>query len=282
MIKKSFPLRILIVTFLVLALPLLIDSFIYFQIAYNAQIKEAKEDLIQSSAYRAMAVAELEPVKSSFLTSLSLFLDLPNKAKELPDETMNEALRTVSQMQTNFEIYILQIGDEDGLYKILGASDPKLVGTEFVSFIQVKEALDAGGGTIFRYIYSQDEGLYIPALFILYPITSEGDKTKPQAALMLGAPLEKQLGRILAEESEHRKISFALLNFDGIVFAATDPGLLRQYFTPISPSRRRQILDSKYFGNYQIPENPIKSTQEPGSPFFEFIFNNTAIVGYRS
>ena len=78
MIKKSLPLRVLAISFIFVALPLLIDSFLFFQHSYEDSMNDIREELKQDAVLRAFSLVEIEPVKEVLLKEIVYLLDMEN------------------------------------------------------------------------------------------------------------------------------------------------------------------------------------------------------------
>lgn len=279
MIKQSFTLRILVINFLVLAVPLLVDSFIFFQNSYYESVEDANTYLREAAHFRTFALAEIQPVKRVLLKELIYMLDLGQQLKDEDSEKLSHKLAEVAHVGGNFEIFILELG-KSGRYKIIASSLQKYVGTVFTSFHKIPHFEKKGEGTLLRYVFSKQQHRFVPYVFLINLI-QPSESEEPNGILMIAADIEQQLNTIISRGSTEN-ISFAVLNGDGIVFDATDKTLIGNYLDPLSTGRRNEIIKLRQLGNYKIPLNPLPIIKTKNPPFFEFIFNDQVQIGYRA
>lgn len=280
MIKQSFTLRVLVISFLLLALPLIIDSFIFFQDSYHHSIADAKLKLRESANFRTFALAEIQPVKQVLLEELNYLLDLGNKEKELSSEKTNHLIEEIAHIGGNFQIIILDLGNE-GEYKIIASSMPSFRNSTLASFMKLREIIEVGQGTFLRYIYSEEENRYVPFVFLARVIHSKQSQ-KPIGLLLVMANIQSQIDSVLALGQRGEKMQFALLNNDGIVFAATDPELKGKYFDSLSQKREDEILRSTQLGPSVKELTPVPVIEGNDPPYFEFIFADQVQIAYRA
>jgi len=280
MIKQSFTLRVLVISFLVLALPLLIDSFIFFQNSYYDAIKDAKMDLREAANFRTFTLTEIQPVKQVLLRELDYLLELSTSKEDLDSEKMSRELAEIAHIGGNFQIFILNLGKDDE-YQIVASSMHTFIDTTFTSYLKLAHIIEVGEGTFVRYIYSHEEERFIPFVFVARVIKSS-KTSKPIGVIMVTADIEDQLSSVLAVDQKRDSIKFAVLNADGIVFASTDRHLTGKYFDPLSPERRKEIITSNQMGTSSLPLSSIPVIKGDDPPFFEFIFDDQVQIAYRA
>ncbi|MCH9627759.1 MAG: hypothetical protein S4CHLAM2_14020 [Chlamydiales bacterium] len=280
MIKQSFTLRVLVISFLVLALPLLIDSFIFFQNSYDDTIDKAKTDLREAAHFRTFTLTEIQPIKQVLLKELIHLLNLEDQLPTTEPDHLSEQLAEAAHIGDEFELFLLNLskGDE---FKIIAASSETFVDTFFTSFRKLDRVVETGEGSFVRYIYDQEEKRYVPYVF-LARVVSSNQTGEPAAILMARAEIEGQLGSLLSTAKEKNNIDFAILNADGIVFAATDANLVGNYFDPLTSVRKKEILASSQLGSRFLPPKPVPVIKGEDPPFFEFIFADQVQIAYRS
>ena len=273
MIKKSLPLRVLAISFIVLALPLLIDSFIFFQKNYNESISDAKRELREDTINRVFAIAEIEPVKQVFLKELMTLFNIKKELETLPNETLNKQLKVTADLNPGFEIDITS-RDEKNQYTVVASSRGDTIGSVFTSYLQMERIFEKGQGNYFSYIYSPEEKRYLPYIYVVRVVDD-------QSVLSVGINIEDKLARILTQEDDG-EISYAMINDDGMVFAATEPNMKGEFFSPLSPLRRKQIAEAGHLGESSIPIKPLIVIQKEDSPIFEFIFGEKVQIAYQT
>lgn len=281
MIKQSLALRVLVLTFIVLALPLLVDSFLFFQNTYNDAIQDAKRELKEIADFRSYSLAEIQPIKEVFLTSLIYLLNLHEQIDHPDKESLSRQLKEVSDLVGgNLGLYL--IANSPGpVYSILASNREQDFQEKFISYLSFKKVIQAQEDIFIRYMYSQKKRRYVPSLFVAHVITS-AKNGEPMAIFMVVADIEKELDLVLSEVERYQSVQFAILNGDGIVFRATDSSLLGHHFDPISKVRRNQILETGQLGPFTVEERSLPIIQGNDPPFFEFIFDDQVQIAYRA
>lgn len=281
MIKKSFALRVLAASFLFLALPLLVDSFIFFQHSYYDAIVDAKKMLEAEANYRILNLSTLQSVRRVLLRELIYILDLSKGLDHQDSEKLNQTLtQAVQEGGKKFELYILKM-ESSTRYKIIASSVAESVNTYFVSYIYLPEALKLEEETFIRYDYSNPAEKTKASVFTAKVIHS--DKTKqPIGIIMASADIENQLATLVAQSNIHENMRFAILNPDTIAFAATDPQLRGNFFTPMTAERRKEIIATRQIAAPLLAKQPMPVIKRERSPFFEFIFHDQVQIAYQS
>ena len=279
MIKKSFTLRVLVINFLLLALPLLIDSFIFFQNSYYDAIQAAKKQLREASNLRTYSLIASEPVKQVLLSELAYVIDLSSKMSSQDYENLTHELAEIAHLWGENQIFVLETS-KSGFFKIVASSERSEVDTFFQSYQQLNFVLNEGSGTFMRYMFSHDTQTYVPYLFVAQAVDSK-ETGKPIGILMVTSDIKSELDAVLAPAPQIQNAKFAILNADDTVFKSTDPNLMGQYFNPISTERRREIISSGQLGVLQLPDSPLPVIKGNDPPFFEFIFNDQVQIAYQ-
>ncbi|MFC2049401.1 PP2C family protein-serine/threonine phosphatase [Chlamydiota bacterium] len=279
MIKKSFTLRVVVINFLLLALPLLIDSFIFFQNSYNDSIQSAQKQLREAANLRTYSLVAAEPVKQVLLSELKYVLNISDKMESQDYETLTHEFAEIAHAWGEYQLIALSLSN-NGYYKIVAASERIVVDTFLQSYQQFETITREGSGTFIRYMYEQTAQAYVPYLFMAQTIHSK--KTgAPVGILMVTANIQSQLNDIIIADPQAQNAQFAILNADSVVFKSSDPNLMGQHFNPISPVRRSQIIASMQLGNLQLPDIPLPVIRGDNPPFFEFIFKNQVQLAYQ-
>ena len=283
MIKQSLPLRVLAISFIVLALPLIVDSFIFFQRAYFESIQDGKNELRAIGSLRAHELTSGFPVRPIVLSELAMLLDLPNEIPKLPSAKVNATLQDLSKISDSSSIFFITDAGNKGVYTVLASNHDALVNTHFKSYMDLPNIFTDGFGNFIRYFLAPGySDIYEPFLFVGKAIYS---KEKVPLGIILSAAQAGDFIQGILEGKVGRRgdlIRFALLNAEGIVFAATDQDLIGQTLFPISSTRREQINDSKILGEGVLAARPLPIIAQSGSPFFEFVFNDAVQIAYQS
>ncbi|NGX62188.1 MAG: Phosphoserine phosphatase RsbU [Chlamydiae bacterium] len=279
MIKKSFTLRVFVISFLLLALPLIINSFVFFQRTYKNSIEDGKADLRETANFHAFSLLEIQPVKQVLLKELVYLLDLQTRIESGNVGNLNPELQKAVDLAGDLDIILLDPGKE-GDHKILASNIESLVGTNFTSFKRLADLQYQQGISFIRYVYSEETGSDIPFIYIAHAIPSKETK-ETIGILMVVADIEEEMDQIL-QQGPFRGIDFAVLNGDGIVFFSTDKKLEGEYFDPLSSSRKKEILKLNEVGSTKLAEQPLSLIPTGDPPFFMFVFRNKVYMGYRA
>ncbi len=278
---RSLPLRVLAICFLVLALPLLIDSFIFFQRAYIESVKDAKEALRESANFRALAISEIEPVRQILLKEMNALLDLKTLIPKLPSTKVNQQLKKVETIGEDYEAYIVE-REGEGKYRILASNDETQVGSFFKNAIFLDDVLNKGAtGDFLIFRYSPILGKNVPYVFVIRVI--KPSETKNEVVLMIASSTEDELTPMIkATEERDLPISFGVLTVDKIIFSATDPKLVGNFFSPLSLEQRLQFTEVSQFDALELADKELPVIQREEEPFFEFIFNDEVQIAYMT
>ncbi len=282
MMLKSLPLRVLAISFIVLALPLLIDSFIFFQHAYEHSLSDAKRTLKEVATFRAFAISELDPVRQVLLKELTVLADLKTVIPHLPNKEFNQSLARINEIDPSYQVTILA-PEKDNHFKILASSHPDIVGRNFISDILVRRVLEQGTeGDFIRFHYFPSQQKNIPYVYVVRAIQAT-PHAEPIGILIFTSPLDVSLAPLVQPVKERGStLQFAVLTPDEVVFFATDPALVGQFFTPLSLERKLELTRVGQLGTLKLAEQPLLLIQRQSTPFFEFIFNNTVQIAYAT
>lgn len=282
MFKESLILRVLAISFVFLAVPLLVASFMMFQMGYTQAIKEARRELETSATRRTLYLYQIRPFSKAFVRETAYFLDLKNTFPSGPDDSLSEELKKIASAESfSFELMVLGKQTKDFRFPILAASNSALVGTDFFSSISLPHL--KGGETVEFLRYSNSlETQKINFFTYLATAISSGDTLL--GYLVATADITKDVLEVTRmTEDLHPDYHFALLQKEGIVIDAADPDLVGNYFFPLSPERKLEILSDmqrRGLERLKIAPNPLPVTAEKGTGFFEFVFKGETQMAY--
>ena len=277
--RKSLGFRLLGISFILLALPLLVDSFILIQKRYQYAIAGAKSHLIDMAYLRELPLTELQPLNEPLLEVMSYFLDLQSDFPNEPNTELNEKLQRMAEIGEFSEIFILKITDEEE-YIATASSSPNIVGRNYTDFFRLNNLLSAN--TLKRgfniYIF-YDETTFEPYVLLAHLIFS-AEKKKVIGVLVVADDINFKLQKILQKTTQRFPVSFALLYPSTVVFAGTDPTLRFHYLLPLQPEYRQLFIQEAPFVEKLLPNEPIDVNNRIGYPFFEFFWQGEDQIGY--
>jgi len=278
MIKKSFPLRILMISFLVLALPLLVDSFIVFQSSYAEAIAKVKRNLQEIATFKGFQLAEAKPISQKILKAVDHIIAAERKAN--PEVSLDKVLENIAEAAPEFEFSILH-NSKNNLYKAVASNKANLIGDIYESYHQFPSIFEDGSGAFLRYIYDPASGAYLPYIFVARVIEPV-EKGEEQKVLLLAT---FAITSTLKEVLDFSKFSggpytISIVHRSGIVFASSNPEMIGQYFKPINKERYQELKDRNNLSTLHIADAPLTVIQRKNSDFFEYIFDGSVQLAY--
>ncbi len=275
--RKSIGFRLLIVSFILLALPLLVDSFVLAKRRFTSRVGEAKDYLQQAASLREIPLFEIQPLSRPLLEVFSYFFDLESDFPQKPSDELNQALKDVAKIGGFSGIFMIKITDS-GQFIVVGSNLPFFIGRDYTKFYQANELASeenwAEGYMSYISYNSRTGEFYLEQGRVIF----EG--TRPVGLMVLSDDAGPRLGQLLKAEEGRYPVKFALVLPSSIVFAATDPQLQFQYFDPIDKEDRALFLEEDPYADAFFPEKPLPVKRDAGSPFFEFEWENKTQIGY--
>lgn len=276
MIRKSFTLRVLAVSFIFLALPLLVYSFISFQTYYEEMVGNAKKNLKELASLRTISLLGIQPFKYVLLREIDYLLDIGDRLEKHDIKALNETLEKLWNKDERLDFFLIDVNK-----KILASSSPELAGASLDQLLRLEKSHVFQEGISLSYAYSVADHKILPFIFETWEIRS---KTSGEVlgTLVGMSNIQKRLKSILEIDTrEDVSIYFALLSREGVIFAASDPQLEGQYFDSLSSSRRQVLIDTRQFGNRAVPSRPLSHQSLGESAVFAFTFNEEVQLASR-
>jgi HAMP domain-containing protein len=263
--RSLFTLKILGLHFLFLALPLILNSFFFFQEFYQSSVKNVMNELKEVAAVRTYALRELEPESDAILNALAFFFE-----QEDEEKAFNEKLREFGRLQPHQE-YIYFKRDEKG-YRAVASSKKSNEGIYAHSVFPVEKLVLKRPLAFLSYKKLNGEiNAHTPFL-----ISAKGVKFsevgEPLSFLVQEAEIEKPLKELLTSE-RYPKIHFAILSSEGIVLAGSQPEFIGNYFNQFSTIDVETIREEGILGKYQLAEKTLRLYPMQQLNFFEFLFD---------
>ncbi|MFZ0566251.1 MAG: SpoIIE family protein phosphatase [Chlamydiales bacterium] len=278
MINRSFTLRVLVISFILLALPLLIYSFIFFQATYNQEIENLKKQMRQDGYLRTFVLSEVEQSKRILLKEFDTLFNISEKLENLDPAVLSQQLAEIALVGGNIQIYIMELSQTDE-YKIIASSDSDAVGTFFKNRVKFRQAIEGKDSNFIRYVYSEKEEESLPYIYMVQVIRSKGTND-PIAIFMIVVSMEKEFNSILAETEEADDLDFAILNPDGIVMQSTQSVMRGSYFGNVTEKRKEELIGDGAI-TFPIASEPLPITKTDDEPFFEFVFQDDTQLAYK-
>jgi len=275
--RQSIGFRLLVLSFILLALPLLVDSFILIQSRYQRAIVDAKGFLAEVAHLRELPFERLQPLDKPLIETIISYLHLESSFPEQPSPELNEKLERLAAIGEFYGIFLLKLTPENK-FVVVASSRPDLLGKDYTSFFQLNElstpsAIERG---YTDYIFLEPNTLR-PYLIVADPIFAL-KPNKYVGVLAFSDDVANKIEGLLQSDKRSFRINFALLLPSSVIFAATDPEIKFQYFLPLSPQFK--TLFAKQESMIVLPERPLLVSNTMGFPFFEFTWKDQPQIGY--
>lgn len=287
MIKESFPLRILSITFIILAIPLLVVSLHFFQRSYEENIQRAKVDLREIANAHAFSLYNIKYVGSKILKEAVYILNQPEQDKTQRGLSIKLEELALSTNEVDFFLVQQRSGAS---FEIIGSNVVSSIGNVIISYKRFPMLLAGQQNRFFFYEISEQSGHYIPYIY-MGEVFELGGKGGQLSILLARHDAEEILNKIVSVESikSNKTIpfaEFAVVQADGIIIAATHSSIVGNYFNPLSEERRQQLLErerSTAIGNIKLAQDSLPLIGEyKESSFFQFIYNGRLQLAYRA
>lgn len=282
MLKESLILRVLAISFVFLALPLLITIFVMFQFGYNQALKNAKSNLEGSSTRRSSFLIQIKPFSKSFVAEVAYFLDLKNTlGKTSPEDLAHQLQKINENLTTCVELNVLG-PPKNFLYPVIASTNSLLKGTNFYSDYNIPHAKEGNISTFVRYQYYPDT---IVGSYLIYNAEQIFDDAgQLKGVLLIGADIGKTINLLIENAKEvHPSIKYALIQKDSIIISSSNPSLIGHYFLPISNEQKKRIYEEMKLqpsDDLKIAETPLDIKWETNGRFFEFTVEGEVQIGY--
>lgn len=274
--RKSLAFRTLLVTFILLPLPLLVDSFVYLHSRYKENVKSAKEFLVKYGKTRIFLSSRALQLKGPTFTLLESYLHLKDKFPESSSEALTASLQK-SAMEGQFTAIVLLRAENNFKYAVIGTSfvdDPKnhlFSNTFYENLIAAK-----GSAEEFSAIYQFSPGFY----YLVSGRKVLSSTGQVLGALILVSDISSDLKELVAKRSfMDDSIEFAILKSDMVVIASTDPKLQYQYFFPLPSSEIERLKREDIFPQREIQNTPLSVSFEEGNSLIAFTWQGTEKYG---
>jgi len=277
------PFRVIGVSFLILALPLLVDSFIFFQQAYETSTHDAENVLKETSRMRGDTFLEIEPIQEVFLEEVIVLLDLPQAIKKASISELNENLKKLSVVSWEGSFFDASIVEQigPGKFTVVASSSPDAIHKPFPYYEELEKVIQSGGkGNFIHLVYSEKEGAHVPIVSVVAPIRSDQGVT---LAYLIISSFPGNVSSPLLQKTEEKNVSieFAFVLTEGeVIYRATNTRLEGNYFKTLSRAQKDKIVALKELGDVAIAGGPLPTVTKSNPAFFEFSFEGELYIAY--
>lgn len=267
--RRSLAFRVFLTSFILLCLPLLVDSFVLLQRRFQESITTARKYIIEIPKLRELSFTELFPSKNPIAPLLNNALELEKKFPKKPDAELNKKLKDMAKQGNFVKILLMSITDNNE-YKIIASSNEQEIGKDETKFIQSLGIDMRKEETSLLYVVGERKYYFMNVKYIL-----SQEKT-PIGLIVVYTDISERLNTLLLPDLSHYPVYFAVLSEDSIVFAATDLDILFQYFTELDEDERGRVIAISQEGLIStfLPIHPLPVSDAQDFPFFSFIWKN--------
>jgi sigma-B regulation protein RsbU (phosphoserine phosphatase) len=275
--KNSIAFRTFVISFILLSVPLLVDSFIILQSRYLESVKNAKKFLLEEGSSRVFQLSRVLQTRKAVMLYVQDSLNLQEKYPIEQTKELDEKLFQVAKSGFFSEVAVLKSVNE-GQFNVVGASFPNTPSINIQSFSfyeKIATSKSAKGSFSLLYRTPQEEYYLIFGSSIFDP-----KKFSSLGMLLFSTDVTASMRELLKSElHDDYQFLFGVLDESMEVVAATDPKLFSQQFLPLS-STGPSTPSATDTETTQNPPMTISYVQ--GRPFFEFLWQNENQVGVLS
>lgn len=276
--QKSIAFRLLVITFILLALPLLVDSFVLIYQRYKHAIADAKVNLMKVAELRQLPLSQLKPLDKSVMAILVRNFKLESHFPQAPDEKMNEKMQKLAQVGGFHNIFLLKITPE-GRYIVVASGLKELIGKDYTDIYKLNNFYtDNSPDVDYASYVTLDPKTLNPYFMLTHEIYSMEEK-RVVGILVVEDDMSTKIHNFLKSESHPYRVEFALLLPSTLVFASSDPDLEFHYFLPLKPAYKELFIKEVPAAAPHLSKDFIPMNHDIGAPFFEFAWEDEQQIG---
>lgn len=229
--RGSLALRVLAVSVVVFALPLLIYFIIVFHYSYEQRLSETALRLRDLGRSRALQLSQqiafdLQELNILSETLAAHFKYLQVSSKDDQGKVINPILENVAKGGNFDAVFFLELYP-GGKAICVFSSDRSMIGFDYTSYDLVANVLQEGSGAVVSYgSTSFNKRLYVGKL-VYSPMTH-----KPIGILGTATSVTTLINDLLQTEDTSYPVNFSLLTKDNTVFASGNPELTMRVLQP--------------------------------------------------
>lgn len=277
--KKSLAFRIFIISFILLALPLLVDTFVIVQGRYNDSIAKAKEFLVKTPASRIFVLSRSLQERKRALTFAEYFLQLSTHFPAEESSDLNSQLQRLAKAGDFEDVILLKI-NEDNTQKVVGYSFERGTVKDFQSYdFYSKIAERKLGSDDYTFLFTFNGKYY----FLVGHTVYSPDRKQKLGVILFLMDITEKLKEFLAPSIGIYNLQYALLIPNTIVIASPhDPSLESSYFYELSPDMISKYISEQLVQDIDIKPNPLEVEEKIGAPFLNFVWQGKNYIGVIS
>jgi phosphoserine phosphatase RsbU/P len=249
--QGSLALRVLLVTIVVFALPLLIYFLVIFNQGTDERLTATLERLSDLGRSRALVLSELNKYSFQTINIVDELMNIQGQDVQLSSSEISSILTDVVH-GGDFDSAVYVSINEMGRYVSTAASDPSMIGQNYSEYPYIQDVMRDGQTSFLSYGTTSFERYFYVAK-VVYSKTTY----LPQAIIILATTVNDLIARVLATDETTYSVNFSLLTADHIVFASGNPELTLLMLKPLSEQRLQQLQNAKWFGTAPLRRSDI-------------------------
>lgn len=277
MIKKSLPLRILLVNFIFLILPLLLFFLFFFKNEEDRFQTSTFGELKAKAEHRALFMQQIIDEHFTLLNMIETTLEFDKNDQLIDQIWIKNNLDQLVKESNLSEINYFSV-ESSGQLLLDFSTTQSGIGLNDTFRIYLKEAIEYGS-SVYLASAIEIEGDF---LFVSKAIYSK-QTHNPIAVISILSPAKRL---ILATQNlspnsiEALNLRLSLLTRDKIVFSSTDPSFFMNALVPLSQEQLDALQESRQFGFHSIVLDPFNFKPIDGATdIYEWQEGNTKRIG---
>jgi phosphoserine phosphatase RsbU/P len=269
---RTIGFRLLLVSFILLSLPLLVDSFIFVRQRYEHKVTDAKAYLVEIANFRELPLSRLHPLSHPLTDAIVYGLNLETSFPQQGTPELNEKLKSLAQVGELHGVFLVKA--TEGKYTVIASSIPQFIGKDYAEFFKVNNfqappSLKTGFASYIAF----DEQTEHPYFVMSHAIYSPKEH-KVVGIVVILDDITLAIQDLLKLDLHRFPVNFALMLPSSTVFASSDPTLHNHYFRPLKKGY------SGFFQQENLPSAQPILTKNIEMPFFEFTWEGKEQIGY--
>lgn len=257
-----------------------VNSFVLFENNYKQTIIDTKDYFSEAVATSVSMFEQKGSEGDTLLNELSYFLDLGDFFASRDIKKLNKNLEKLSGETQDFQIFILENGEHEQ-HNVLASSQKNGPSSIFISREKFKWLARHSGGFYLRNFYLENEKRFVPFLFLVklfYPAETHDIN----GMLLVLLNIEKQLNALTSKNIQRHNIGILIGNSDTIIFSASDPIFINNYFVEIPEARQKELVESNQIAENSLAKTALLTIKNEEDPFFDFIFQNQVYIAQKT
>lgn len=258
-IRGSLARRVLGISFLLFALPLLVYFFIVFRYNYKTKLEDTVVRFENLGKSRALALSDLTKYNFRTLELIEAMMDFERHLEHSSDDTINAIFYQLA-LKGHFDLISYYAIVDDGRFICSFSSDKNKIGTDYTNYHYVQNAVIYDQISFLAFSRRLQRRRFYVAKAIYSPKTHECI-----GVLTLGMSVNELLRKITLSEDSPFPIHFSILTEDYVIFESSDKDLsLRQLYT-LSSSQLQRIEATRQFAGVPLRESNVRLNSMPGA-----------------